>query len=114
MVSPTCLSPQISDKTETGIFLISAFLVKSHINKNCHNSRTSDDIYMKLGPITKLAKKNAATSKKFDDDVLSINYDFILSFRIYGQFGGIWKPDSGRMFYNPYTFINSNLLSYKN
>ena len=37
---------------------------QSLIKENCHNSRTSDDIDMKLGPVTKLDKKNKATSKK--------------------------------------------------
>ena len=30
---------------------------QSFIKENCHNSRTSDDIDMKLGPVTKLDKK---------------------------------------------------------
>ena len=34
------------------------------IKENCHNSRTSDDIDMKVGPVTKLYKKNKTTSKK--------------------------------------------------
>ena len=38
---------------------------------NCHNSRISDDIDMKLGPVTKLDKRNKTTSKKFGDDVMS-------------------------------------------
>ena len=50
---------------------------------------------MKLEPVTKLDKRNKTTSKKFDDDVMSENYDFIDIFPIYGQFGAIWKPDSG-------------------
>ena len=36
---------------------------------------------MKLGPVTKLYKRNTATSKKLDDDVLSANYDAIVIFR---------------------------------
>ena len=32
---------------------------------------------------------------------------------IYGQFGAIWKPNSGRIVCKTYIFINSNLLSYK-
>ena len=28
---------------------------------------------MKLGPVTKIDKENKATSKKFDDDVMSAN-----------------------------------------
>ena len=34
------------------------------INKNCHNSRTSHDIDMQLGPITKFDEINKATLKK--------------------------------------------------
>ena len=50
-------------KTQTGVFPISGFLVnQSLIKENCHNSRTSDD--MKLGPVTKLNKRNKTTSKK--------------------------------------------------
>ena len=48
---------------------------------------------MKLGPVTKLKKKN--TSKKSDNDAMLINCDVIVIFPIYGQFGAIRKPDSG-------------------
>ena len=44
---------------------------------------------MKLGPVTKIDKKNKTTSKKFDDDVMSTNCDVIAFFPIYGQFGAI-------------------------
>ena len=37
---------------------------QSLIKENCHNSRTSDDVDMKLGPVTKLDKRNKTTSKK--------------------------------------------------
>ena len=37
---------------------------QSLIKENCHNSRTSDDINMKLGPVPKLDKKNKTMSKK--------------------------------------------------
>ena len=50
---------------------------------------------MKLGPVTKLGKRNK-TSRKFDDDVMSRNCDAIAIFSIYGQSGAIRKPDSGR------------------
>ena len=33
--------------------------------------------------------------KKFDDDIKSANRDVIVTFPFYGQFGAIWKPDSG-------------------
>ena len=69
---------------------------------------------MKLGPVTKLNKKNRATSKKIDDDVMLASYDVIVIFVISGQFGAIWKLDSGRIVCKSYIFINSNLISYKN
>ena len=69
---------------------------------------------MKLGPVTKLDKKNKTTSKKFDNDVMPKNCDVIATFSIYGQFGAIWKPDSGHIVCKTYIFKNSNLLSYKN
>ena len=42
---------------------ISDFLTsgQSLTKGNCHNSRTSDDIDMKLNPVTKLDKRNKAT-----------------------------------------------------
>ena len=82
--------------------------------KNCHNSRTRDYIDIKLGPITKIDKKNKKTSKKFDVDVMSENYDVIVIFRIFGQFGAIWRPDSEHRVSKCYVFSNRNLLSYKN
>ena len=39
-------------------------LVKSFINKNCHNSRTSNNIDMKLGPVTKIDKETQKRQKK--------------------------------------------------
>ena len=69
------------DRTQTAVFPISGFLVNP-FQKNCDDSRTSNDIDMKLGPVTKLDKKNMATSKKFDDDVLLANYVVIVIFQI--------------------------------
>ena len=68
---------------------------------------------MKLGLVTKRNKKNKATSKKFDNDVISENCDFIVIFHIYSQFGALRKPDSGRIVNKTYIFISNNLLSYK-
>ena len=113
LVSLTRPSLQILNKTQAGVFPISGFLFKSLINKNCHSSRTSDDIDMKLGPVTKLDKRNTTKSKKFDDYVVSANYDVIVIFLIYGRFGPIRNLDSGRMVYDFHIFINSNTLSYK-
>ena len=45
---------------------------------------------------------------------MSKNYDAIVIFQIYGQFGAISKPNSGRIVYKTCIFINSNLSSYKN
>ena len=69
---------------------------------------------MKLELITKLDKINKKRQKIFDDDVILKNCDVIVIFPISGQFGAIWKPDSGRMVCKTYVFINSYLLSYKN
>ena len=60
LVSLTCLSLKILGKTEVGVFQISRFLIKVY----CHNSRNSDHIDMKLGPVTKLNKRNKTISKK--------------------------------------------------
>ena len=56
-------SPDIGQNSDGGIsdFRISG---QSFIKENCHNSRTSDNIDMRLGPITELNKKNEVTSKK--------------------------------------------------
>ena len=69
---------------------------------------------LKLGPVSKLDKRNKTTSKKIDDDVMSANCNIILIFQIYGQFGAIQNLDSGRIVYKTYIFIKSNLLSYTN
>ena len=68
---------------------------------------------MKPEAVTKLKKRNKAISKKFGDDVISTNYDVIAIFMIYDQFGAIQKPDSRRIVWKTYIFINSNLLCYK-
>ena len=105
---------EILGKTQAGVFPTSGFLVKSLIKENCHNSRTGDDIDMKLGPVTKLDRRNKTTSKKFDVNVMSTNCDIIVTFPIYDQFGTIPKPDSRRVFCKTYVFITSKLLSCKN
>ena len=69
---------------------------------------------MKLGPVTKLDKRNKTTSGKSDVDVMSENYDVIVIFRIFGQFGAIRRPDSGHRVCKNYVFSNRNFFSYKN
>ena len=68
---------------------------------------------MKIGPVTKLDKRNTATLKKADDDIMSANYEVIIVFLIYGKFGAILEPDSGHIVRNFYILLNRNLLSYK-
>ena len=76
-------SPDIGQNSDKDIsdFRISG---QSLIKEKCCNSRTSDDIHMKLGPVTKLDKRHKVTSKNFDDDVRSANCDAIVIFLIYG------------------------------
>ena len=69
---------------------------------------------MKRRPVTKLYKRNKAKLKKFDDDVTSANCDVTIIFPVFGQFGAIWKPHSGRIVCKTYISIYSNFLSYKN
>ena len=53
---------------------------------------------MKLGPVTKLDKRDKTPKKKKkDDDVMSDTGDVIVIFQMYGQFRAIRKPDSGRV-----------------
>ena len=55
---------------------------------------------MKLGPVTKIDKRNKATSKKLEiTNVMSKSCDVIAIFSIYGKFETIWKTDSGRIVY---------------
>ena len=69
---------------------------------------------MKLGPVTKLYKRNKTESKKFDDDVMSVNCDVIVILPIDGQIRAIRKPDSGRIVCKNYISIKNILFSYKN
>ena len=107
LVSLTFPSLQILGTTQLRLFPISDQLL---LNKSCHISRTSNDIDIKLGSVTKLDKRNTKMLKRFDDDVMSEYFDVTVIFSIYGQFGAIQRSDSGRMFSNTYIFINSNLF----
>ena len=69
---------------------------------------------MKLGLVTKLDKKNTATSKKVGDDLMSAICEVIVIFLFYVQFVAIRKPDSGHMVCKTYIFISSKFLTYKN
>ena len=55
---------------------------------------------MKLGPVTKLDKRDKTPKKKKkkkDDDGMWETCDVIVIFQMYGQFRAIRKPDSGRV-----------------
>ena len=67
---------------------------------------------MKLGPVTKLDKRNKTTSKKIDNDVISKNCDVVIIFPIYDRFGAIRKPDSGRIVCKTYIFIFSLIVTF--
>ena len=111
LVSLTCPSIWILSKTQTGV--ISSLQIQSLIKGNWRNSRTSDDIDMKLGSVTKLYTRNE-TSNKVDNDVVLANCDVIVIFPIYGRCGAILKPDSRRIVCKTYITLNSSLLCYKN
>ena len=107
LVSITRPSLQILGKTQTWVFLISGFLV----------SPLQKKIVIIPEPVmilTWIDKRNKTTSKKIDVDLMSENYDVIVIFRIFGQFGAIRRPDSGHRVCKSYVFSNRNLLSYKN
>ena len=76
---------QNSDEVISDIWISGQSLIK----KNCNNSRTSDDIHMKLGLVIKFDNRNKTASKKFDDEVMSANCEVIVFFPIYGKFGAI-------------------------
>ena len=105
---------KILDKTQTGVFMISRFLVKSLRNRKRHNSRNSYDIDMNPRSARKLIKRNTTLLKNVDDDVVSANYEANVTFLIDGQIIAIQNPDSEAMVHNFYIFMKSNLFSYKN
>ena len=59
-------SPQSPHLWKDSVEVISDFQIsgQSLVNENCQNSRTSNNIHMKLGPVTRLDKRNMAMSKK--------------------------------------------------
>ena len=68
---------------------------------------------MKLGPVTKLGKKNKTALKNFDDDVMSENCNVTVIYQIFCQFGVVQMLDCGHKISKSYVFIN-NVLFYKN
>ena len=68
---------------------------------------------MKFGTVPQIDKRKKTTSKKLDHDVKSGNYDVIVIFRIFGQFGAVQRPDFGHRLCKSYAFSNSNLVLQK-
>ena len=85
-------SPDIGKNSDRGIFDF-PISGQSLIKENRYNPRISDDIDMKVGPVTKLDKRNKTTLKKFDDDVMSENCDII---DIFFNFWSIWSSPVAR------------------
>ena len=87
---------------------------QSLIKENCHNSRTSYYIDMKLAAVARLDKKNKTKSKK----VWRRRYFGKLwrhcHFWIFGQIGLARSSHSGHIVCKIYVFSNSNLSSLKN
>ena len=74
--------PQFSDIGQNSKRGISYFQISSlsFINENCHNSGTSNDTDVKLAPVAKLEKSNTTALRKFNDDVISKNFEIIVIF----------------------------------
>ena len=102
-------SPQYADIEQKSDGSISNFRISSQslIIENCHNSRSSDDVDMKLGPVTKIDKTNKTASKKFKDDVMSRNCDITVIFQF------LTNPETGFRTHScrTYVFIYKNILS---
>ena len=87
-------STDIGQNSDEGtIFIISRYLVNP--SNKIVELQYQPCIDVKLGPLTKLDKRNMVTSKKIDNDVMSAN--IVVTFLTYDQFGAIWKLDSRSM-----------------
>ena len=60
----TCVNLQILGKNQTGVLPYFRFSGQFFKKGNCHKSRTIDDIDIKLGPVTKLDKRNRTPTNK--------------------------------------------------
>ena len=99
----------ISNSAATSNIVLETFVLKD----NFHNSRFSDDIEMKIGPITKHDKRNKTTPKNLAMTSCRKIVTSLPFFPISGQFGSIRESHFRRIIYKAYIFINSNLLFYK-
>ena len=90
--------PDIGENSGGGNF---GFIVKSLINKDCHNSRTSDDIDMKLVLLAKLDKRNTSCKETMT---------LLFFFSIYDQFGTIQRLDCRCIVHYSSVFMSNLLL----
>ena len=79
---------------------------QSFVNKNHHNSRNCNNIDVKIGPVTKLDKRNIGNG------FLLVKCDIIVIFPIYCQFGVIQKYSTHNVFFANLHWVNctQNLL----
>ena len=109
-------SPQSLDIAQNSDGAIYDFQVsqQSFINKNCHNSRSSTDIDMKLKPVTKLEKRNTPTSKKNNKKNKKKNKLMMMScWQIVSSLSFFWSMANLEQS-ESWFFINSKRSSYKN
>ena len=87
--------PQSSDTGKKSDGEISDFRIsgQSLIKEKFHNCRTSHDIDMKLGPVTKLDKRNKKTSKKL---TLTSCWKIVTSLSFFGFLANL-KQSGGRI-----------------
>ena len=86
-------SPDIGKNSDADIFNFQ-ISCQSLVNVFCHDSRTIDNIEMKIGPVTKIDNRNKTAPKKFNMRSCQQIVTSLLFFR--------------------FMVINSIFLSYKN
>ena len=84
-------SPDIAQNSDGGItdFWNSG---QSLIKENCLISRTSDDIDMKLGPVSKIDKRNKKTSKNLE---MTPCRKIVTSLSFFGFLANLEHPEVG-------------------
>ena len=68
---------------------------------------------MKLRPVSKLTRETWQHQKILTMKSCRLIVTAVFFFQVYGQIAAIWKPDSGRIVYKTYIFINNNLYRTK-
>ena len=85
-------SPDIGQNSDGGI---SDFRISGHslIKENCYNSRTSDDIDMKLGPVTKIDRE----TKQHQKNLRMTSCWIIVTLFLFFGFLANLEPSGGRI-----------------